>query len=46
MGFLAMVVDGPALPDNGFKGVDVPVVVVESGGRRVDREVLESSDGN
>lgn len=46
MGLLAIVVDGPALVDSGFSGVDVPLLVVDSGGRRVESEVLESRDGN
>ena len=32
---LAMVVEGPALPDRGFSGVLAPVVEVEMGGRRL-----------
>ena len=42
----AMVVEGPALPERGCKGVDVPVVVVEKFGRRVDREVLLRREGS
>ena len=42
----AMVVEGPALPERGYKGVDVPVVVVEKFGRRVDREVLLRREGS
>lgn len=46
MGALAMVVEGPALPERGWSGVLVPVVVVERGGRRVDKEVLFRREGS
>ena len=47
-GLLAMVVEGPALPESGFRGVEAPVVLVEpvNGGRRVEREVLCRRDGS
>lgn len=35
MGLLAMVVEGPAFPDRGCRGVGPPVVVDERGGKRV-----------
>lgn len=34
MGLLAMVVEGPGLPDGGGRGVEAPVVEVEREGRR------------
>jgi len=33
-GLLAIVVEGPALPDGGWRGVEAPVVEVEREGRR------------
>ena len=35
MELLAMVVEGPALPDRGCRGVGPPLAFVERGGRRV-----------
>ncbi len=43
---LAMVVEGPALPERGCKGVEAPVAEAESGGRRVEREVLFRREGS
>ena len=37
MGLFAMVVEGPAFPDRGCRGVGPPVAVEERGGRRVLR---------
>ncbi len=37
MGLLAIVVEGPAFPDRGCRGVGPPVEVDERGGRRVLR---------
>jgi len=46
MGLLAMVVEGPALPERGCKGVEAPVVDVERGGRRVVRLLLLRREGS
>lgn len=35
MGLLAMVIEGPALPERGFRGVDAPVEEAVRGGSRV-----------
>jgi len=43
MGLLAMVVEGPALPERGSTGVEAPVVDAERGGRRV---LLVRSEGS
>ena len=37
MGLFAIVVEGPAFPERGFRGVEPPVVLDERGGRRVLR---------
>ena len=47
MGLLAIVEEGPALPERGWSGVLVPGVVAEDrGGRRLEREVLVRRDGS
>jgi len=46
IGLLAMVVEGPAFPESGCRGVEAPVVEVERGGRRVERDVLFRRDGS
>lgn len=43
---VATVVDGPALPESGCKGADMPVVLVERGGRRVERVEVLRRDGS
>ena len=45
MGLLAMVVDGPALPERGCKGVEAPVVEVERGGS-LERLALLRREGS
>ncbi len=46
MGSLAIVVEEPALPERGCKGVEAPVVDVESGGSRVVRLLLLRREGS
>ena len=46
MGWFAIVVEGPALPERGCRGVEAPVVVPEKLGRRVEREVLVRREGS
>jgi len=46
MALLAMVVEGPALPERGCRGVEAPVVEVERGGRRVLRLLLLRREGS
>lgn len=46
MGLLAMVVEGPALPERGCRGVEAPVVEAERGGSRVESDVLFSREGS
>lgn len=46
MGLLAMVVEGPALPERGCRGVEAPVVEAERGGSRVERDVLFNKEGS
>lgn len=46
MGLLAIVVEGPALPERGCSGVGAPVMVDERVGRRVDRVLLLRREGS
>lgn len=46
MGLLAMVVEGPALPERGCRGVEAPVVEAERDGRRVLRLLLVRREGS
>ena len=46
MGLLAIVVEGPALPERGCSGVGAPSVLDERGGRRVLRVLLLRSEGS
>lgn len=46
MGLLAMVVEGPAFPERGFRGVEAPVAEVERVGSRIESEVLFRREGS
>ena len=48
MGLFAMVVEGPALPESGCRGVEAPVELVEPPkiGSLVERELLCRRDGS
>ena len=43
---VATVVEGPALPESGCKGVDMLAVLVVRGGRRVERVEVLRRDGS
>lgn len=43
---VATVVEGPALPDSGCNGAETPAVLVERGGRRVERVEVLRRDGS
>lgn len=46
IGLLAIVVEGPALPDKGCRGVEAPVEDADKGGRRVVRLLWFKREGS